>query len=140
MATAKPRFAWSVSDSWTKTLKSSLRLRLSVSAVTKSLRLTPLARMARMAFMALMALNLNTATIQELDALPGIGPVLAERIIEFREKRGGFRRVEELLAVPGISERKWQTLRTLVEVGTVEVGTRRGDPSSSGARSERNGG
>jgi competence protein ComEA len=82
-----------------------------------------------------MALNLNTATIQELDALPGIGPVLAERIIEFREKRGGFRRVEELLAVPGISERKWQTLRTLVEVGT-----RRSGSSSSGARSERNGG
>jgi len=61
-------------------------------------------------------LNLNTATVQQLDGLPGIGPVLAQRIVEFREKKGGFRRVEELLAVPGISERKWQEIRTLVTV------------------------
>lgn len=64
----------------------------------------------------LLILNLNTATLDELDALPGIGPALAGRIIEFREKRGGFRRVEELLAIPGISERRWQTIRSLVEV------------------------
>jgi len=101
-------------------------LRLWVSAVKKSLRLFPI---------AFLALNLNTATIQQLDALPGIGPVLAQRIVEFREKRGGFRRVEELLAVPGISERKWQTLRKLVEVETPRDGS-----SSSEARSERNGG
>ena len=62
-------------------------------------------------------LNLNTATLEELDALPGIGPVLAERIVQFRERRGGFRRVEELLAIPGISEARWQVLRELVVVG-----------------------
>ncbi len=101
-------------------------LRLGVSAVKNSLRFFSF---------ALLALNLNTATIQQLDALPGIGPVLAQRIVEFREKRGGFRRVEELLAVPGISERKWQTLRTLVEVGTPRDGS-----ASSEARSGRNGG
>ena len=61
-------------------------------------------------------INLNTATIQELDELPGIGPVIARRIVEFREKRDGFRRVEELLAIQGISERMWQELRELVEV------------------------
>jgi competence protein ComEA len=64
----------------------------------------------------LVVLNLNTATFEELDRLPGIGPVLAGRIIEFRALRGGFRRVEELLAIPGISERRWQALRDLVEV------------------------
>jgi competence protein ComEA len=63
-----------------------------------------------------LALNLNTATVRQLDMLPGIGPVLAERIVEFRDKKGGFRRVEELLAVPGISERKWRAIRTLVTV------------------------
>ena len=64
----------------------------------------------------LILLNLNTATVEQLDELPGVGPVLAGRIVEFREKRGGFRRVEELLAIPGISERRWQVLRELVEV------------------------
>ncbi|HYR86669.1 MAG TPA: helix-hairpin-helix domain-containing protein [Terriglobia bacterium] len=64
----------------------------------------------------LLILNLNTASVQELDALPGIGPVLARRIVEFRQKKGGFKRVEELLAVPGISEKKWKVIRERVEV------------------------
>jgi competence protein ComEA len=59
----------------------------------------------------LLALNLNTATVRELEALPGVGPALARRIVEFREKKGGFRRVEELLAVPGISERRFRILK-----------------------------
>jgi len=64
----------------------------------------------------LLIINLNTATVRELERLPGIGPALARRIVEFREKRRGFRRVEELLAVPGISERKWKAIRDKVEV------------------------
>jgi competence protein ComEA len=68
------------------------------------------------AALLLLVLNLNTASFEELDRLPGVGPVLARRIIEFREKRGGFRRVEELLAISGMSERKWQVVRKLVVV------------------------
>ncbi len=64
----------------------------------------------------LLVLNLNTATLMELETLPGIGPVLARRIVEFREKKGGFRRVEELLVIPGISERKWKLIKDKVEV------------------------
>lgn len=64
----------------------------------------------------LLILNLNTATPQQLEALPGIGPVLARRIVEFREKKGGFRRIEELLAIPGISEKKWKVLREYLTV------------------------
>ena len=64
----------------------------------------------------LLALNLNTATARELQTLPGIGPALAKKIVEFREKRGGFKRVEELLAVPGISEKKWQALKSQLYV------------------------
>jgi competence protein ComEA len=59
----------------------------------------------------LLVLNLNTATPQQLEGLPGIGPVLAKRIVEFRVKKGGFKRIEELLAIPGISEKKWKVLR-----------------------------
>ena len=59
----------------------------------------------------LLALNLNTATPKELEALPGIGPALAKRIVDFRTQRGGYKRIEELLAVPGISEKKFKVLR-----------------------------
>jgi competence protein ComEA len=64
----------------------------------------------------LFLINLNTATASELQRLPGIGPALARRIVEFREKRHGFKRVEELLAIPGISEKKWQAIRDKVEI------------------------
>jgi competence protein ComEA len=67
-------------------------------------------------FALLLVLNLNTATLMELETLPGIGPVLARRIIDFREKKGGFRRIEELLVIPGISERKWKVIKDRVEI------------------------
>jgi competence protein ComEA len=72
--------------------------------------------MKKLAFILLLVINLNTATLQELRTLPGIGPVLAKRIVEFRDKRHGFKRVEELLAIPGISEKKWKAIRDKVEV------------------------
>ena len=64
----------------------------------------------------LLVVNLNSATVKELEALPGIGPALAKRIVEFREKHHGFKRVEELLAIPGISEKKWKAIKGQVEV------------------------
>jgi competence protein ComEA len=67
--------------------------------------------------LALLAVfNLNTATETELETLPGVGPALAKRIVEFRREKGGFRRMEELLAVPGVSEKKWQTLKQYLRV------------------------
>jgi competence protein ComEA len=71
----------------------------------------------RFAVAFFLVLNLNTATPKELESLPGVGPVLARRIIEFREKKGGFRRIEELLAIPGISEQKWKAIKEKVVVG-----------------------
>ena len=71
----------------------------------------------------LLVVNLNTATIQQLESLPGIGPTLARRILEFREKNHGFKRVEELLAVPGISEKKWKAIRDKVQVDSGSEGT-----------------
>jgi competence protein ComEA len=70
----------------------------------------------RLPALLLLVINLNSATIKELETLPGIGPALARRIVDFRDKRGGFKRIEELLAVPGISERKWKAIRDKVEV------------------------
>ncbi|WP_308427631.1 helix-hairpin-helix domain-containing protein [Streptomyces albospinus] len=59
--------------------------------------------------------SLSTATQQQLDGLPGVGPVLARHIIEFRTQHGGFTSVDQLRQVPGIGERRLADLRTLVE-------------------------
>lgn len=62
------------------------------------------------------ALSLNRATAQELEALPGVGPVLAERIVAHRERIGGFSTVEDLLDVSGIGERTLAEIRDRVTV------------------------
>lgn len=59
----------------------------------------------------LVSLDLNTATAAELDVLPGIGPVLAARIVDHRRRHGAFHAVEELLTVPGIGPRLLERLR-----------------------------
>lgn len=61
-------------------------------------------------------INLNTASAAELERLPGVGPVLAERIITCREENGRFRRAEHLMMVRGISDRKFREIRSLVRV------------------------
>jgi competence protein ComEA len=55
--------------------------------------------------------NLNTATLEQLDTLSGIGPLTAQKILDFREERGGFGSVEELGEVPGIGEKRLASLR-----------------------------
>jgi competence protein ComEA len=56
-------------------------------------------------------LNLNTATLEQLDTLSGIGPLTAQKILDFREERGGFGSVEELGEIPGIGEKRLASLR-----------------------------
>ena len=64
------------------------------------------------------ALDLNRAGIGELDALPGIGPVLAARIVEHRRLHGAFHSVDELRAVRGVGPRLLERLRPLVRAGS----------------------
>ena len=61
-------------------------------------------------------ININSAPAKELEALPGIGKGLAERIVEHREKYGPFRRAEHVMMVRGISETRFRALRDLVAV------------------------
>jgi competence ComEA-like helix-hairpin-helix protein len=61
-------------------------------------------------------ININAAPAKELEALPGIGKGLAERIVEHREKYGPFRRAEHLMMVRGISETRFRALHHLVTV------------------------
>ncbi|GAA3806691.1 ComEA family DNA-binding protein [Streptomyces chiangmaiensis] len=58
--------------------------------------------------------SLSTATVDQLDALPGVGPVLAQHIVDYRAQHGGFRSVAELREVNGIGERRFADLRNLV--------------------------
>ena len=60
--------------------------------------------------------NLNTATLEQLDALDGIGPGTAQQILDFREANDGFSSVEELDDVPGIGDKRLATLREQVRV------------------------
>ena len=60
--------------------------------------------------------NLNTATLEQLDALPGVGPATAQAILDYRKAQGRFRRVDELLEVRGIGEAKLAALRPRVRV------------------------
>src|SRR5215207_9285793 len=56
-------------------------------------------------------LKLNTATLEQLDALSGIGPLTAQKILDFREERGGFGSIEELGEIPGIGDKRLASLR-----------------------------
>lgn len=66
------------------------------------------------------ALNLNAATADQLATLPGIGLKTAERIIEYRTKSGGFKRIEDLMNVKGIGEKNFLKLKPLVMVKAPE--------------------
>lgn len=78
-----------------------------VSAATASASVAPVAG----------PINVNTASAAELEALPGIGPALAERIIEYRNEHGPFSTIDALVDVQGVSERMVEDFRDQVTVG-----------------------
>ncbi|MBI1738737.1 MAG: helix-hairpin-helix domain-containing protein [Acidobacteria bacterium] len=61
-------------------------------------------------------LDLNTATVEELQQLPTVGPTAAKAIVRFREKSGPFRKVEDLLAVPGFTKKRLAKIRPYITV------------------------
>ena len=61
--------------------------------------------------------NVNTATAAQFEALPGIGPSMAQRIVTYREKNGPFKKLEDLMNVQGIGEKSFLKLRPFLSVG-----------------------
>jgi comEA protein len=78
------------------------------------------AQQAKPAASAATTVNLNTATAAQLQGLPGIGARTAERIIEYREKNGSFKKIEELMNVKGIGEKSFLKLKDRITVTPVQ--------------------
>jgi len=72
-------------------------------------------------------LNINTATVDQFETLPGIGRKTAERIIEYRTKSGSFKRIEDLMNVKGIGEKSFLKLKPLIVVPPPKTDKAQGD-------------
>ncbi len=96
-----------------RTLASALLVVLCVAAVSAQ---EPARRGAAPTVSAAAPVNLNTATAAQLDALPGIGKATAERILEYRQKNGAFKKVEDLMNVKGIGEKNFLKIKSMITV------------------------
>lgn len=62
-------------------------------------------------------ININTASLGELQKLPRVGPQIAQRILDYRKENGNFKRIEDILKVRGVGEKMFEQLKDLITVG-----------------------
>jgi competence protein ComEA len=92
------------------------RIALAATATSVALLLGSIFAVAQKKSPSASPVDLNTATVGELQQIPGIGPSIAQSIVHMREKSGRFHRVEDLLAIHGISAAKLEKIRPYVFV------------------------
>jgi competence protein ComEA len=117
-ATAAPRPATTPAPASTSTPASTpLPTGATGTAATTAPTITPPANATATRATAATRVNINTATKEELEALPAIGPAIAQRIVDDRAAHGPFKQIEDLARVRGISARTVEQLRDLITVG-----------------------
>lgn len=94
---------------------------LAVSAASAYAQAQPRKASAKATATASAPVNLNSATPAQLETLPGIGAAAAKRIVEYRQKNGAFKKIEELMNVKGIGEKSFLKLKPLITVGSDKV-------------------
>lgn len=93
------------------------------SVLSVSGKLLLILMMGSLVFSSLMSapakkVNINTASVAELQTLPRIGPQIAQRIVDFRSKNGKFKRIEEIMKVRGIGEKVFEVIKDKITVGS----------------------
>ncbi len=91
-------------------IKRFLTLILMISLVVAFVPLVPAEEQAK--------ININTASVEELVGVKGIGPKYAERIVEYREKNGPFNKVEDIMMVKGIGAKTFESIKDLITAET----------------------
>ena len=93
---------------------------LLVSALALSAGPSAMAQSDKSSATAKVTVNLNTATVDQLADLPGVGKATAQRILEYRQKNGGFKKIEELMNVKGIGEKSFLNLKPMITVAKTD--------------------